>query len=57
MDVRTQEGSGETFLGWYFNGSICIVLLGRTCTGENCDDVFESITACEQAFVGCIATS
>jgi hypothetical protein len=47
------EGGGDTLLGIYWNGSECAELRGMSCTGDDCVELYATLTECVQARRGC----
>ena len=52
MDARG-EGPCLAFFGYAWNGNECVGLGGCTCEGDDCDQLFDSIEACDKAYEMC----
>jgi hypothetical protein len=47
------EGACDLFLGWVWNGSMCIPLSGCSCIGSDCVNLSDSPEVCQMNFSSC----
>jgi hypothetical protein len=47
------EGGCSAVIGWRFDGRECQSVSGCSCTGSDCDEIYESSEACQQATNHC----
>lgn len=50
----TPVGLCEVILGWYWNGGRCDPLVGCSCSGPDCGELFPSIGECWKAHLKCL---
>ena len=49
----TPEGDCELLLGVVWNGESCDFMSGCSCVGTDCDNLFETLDACEDVYSFC----
>ena len=57
MDVQASSGPELPCLPgpptFYWNGNFCTAFYGCQCTGEDCDEVYPSMAACDESYRAC----
>jgi hypothetical protein len=56
QDIRG-DGACAALLGVKFNGEACVGVSGCECKGDDCDDMYETRSACQSAHERCLSQS